>query len=86
MIPPSLRAAFSALPFGAVHRLPKGQRIKLYKRLTGTKFTARRETPIECLERILGKDFNLCPCCKTGHPAREPPLAPAVAAALRHAN
>jgi hypothetical protein len=72
--------------FGLFASRDKSQRIKLCKRLTGSKFTARRETPEQRLERILGKDFNLCPCCKRGHLAREPPLPPVVAATLRHAN
>lgn len=55
--------------YGLFASRDKGQRIKLCKR----KFAARRETPGQRLERILGKDFNLCPCCKTGHLAREPP-------------
>ena len=59
--------------FGLFASRDKTARIKLCKRLTGTKFTARHETPVERLERILGKGFNLCPCCKTGHFAREPP-------------
>jgi len=59
--------------FGLFASRDKRQRIKLCKRLTGTKFAARSETPTQRLERILGKDFNLCPCCKTGHLAREPP-------------
>jgi hypothetical protein len=59
--------------FGLFASRDKQQRIKLCKRLTGTKFAVRCETPQQRLERILGKDFNLCPCCKTGHLAREPP-------------
>jgi hypothetical protein len=72
--------------FGLFASRDKQQRITLCKRLTGTKLIARRETPTERLERIFGKDFNLCPCCKRGHLAREPPLPSVVAATLRHAN
>jgi hypothetical protein len=59
--------------FGLFASRDKNKRIKLCKRLTGTKFIARSETPQQRLERIFGKDFNLCPGCKTGHLAREPP-------------
>jgi hypothetical protein len=60
--------------FGLFASRDKTQRIKLCKRLTGTKFVVRCETPEQRLERVLGKDFNLCPCCKTGHLARASPL------------
>jgi len=59
--------------FGLFASRDKTVRIKLCKRLTGTKLAVRRETPAQRLERIFGKDFNLCPCCKTGHFARDPP-------------
>jgi len=59
--------------FGLFASRDKTLRIKLCRRLTKTKFIARRETPAQRLERILGKDFNLCPCCKTGHLGRASP-------------
>lgn len=59
--------------FGLFASRDKTQRIKLCKRLTGTKLAVRRETSTERLERIFGKDYNLCPCCKSGHFGRASP-------------
>jgi hypothetical protein len=62
--------------FGLFAARDKGKRIKLCKRLTNTTFKPRRETPEQRMERIFGKDFNLCPHCKLGHFQRgSPPSA-----------
>lgn len=51
----------------------KGNRLALCRRLTNTLQPARELSPLALLKRMLGKDFNLCPCCKLGHFSREPP-------------
>ena len=51
----------------------KGKRLALCRRLTDTPQPSQKLPPIALLERMLGKDFNLCPCCKLGHFSREPP-------------
>ena len=51
----------------------KETRLTLCRRLTNTTQPAPKSSPLALLERILGKEFNLCPCCKTGHFSREPP-------------
>jgi predicted Zn-ribbon and HTH transcriptional regulator len=59
--------------FGILAARDKSKRIKLCKKLTDTKFTARRESPEQRLERIFGKDFNRCPRCKRGRLSRASP-------------
>ncbi len=51
----------------------KGTRLALCRRLTNTIQPVQERSPLALLERMLGKEFNLCPCCKTGHFSREPP-------------
>ncbi len=51
----------------------KGNRLALCRRLTNTLQPVQNLSPLALLERMLGKDFNLCPCCKLGHFSREPP-------------
>lgn len=51
----------------------KDGRLALCRRLTHTPQPSQELTPMALLERMLGKDFNLCPCCKLGHFSREPP-------------
>jgi len=53
--------------FGLFASRNKGKIIKLCRRLTNTKFTPRKETPEQRLERVFGKDYNLCPHCNIGH-------------------
>lgn len=39
-----------------------------YNSVTRTKIYKKREVPtLKLLEKVLGKDFNLCPNCKRGH-------------------
>lgn len=51
----------------------KGKRLALCRRLTNTLQPAPELPFLALLERMLGKDFNLCPCCKLGYFSREPP-------------
>jgi hypothetical protein len=59
--------------FGLLSARDKSKRIKVCKRLTRTRFIVRKETQEQRLERIFGKDFNLCPHCKYGHLQRGSP-------------
>ncbi len=54
----------------------KETRLALCRRLTNTIQPVRERSPLALLERMLGKEFNLCPCCKIGHFSREPPCLP----------
>ena len=51
----------------------KGDRLVLCRRLTNTPQPAQKLPLMALLEKMLGKDFDLCPCCKVGHFSREPP-------------
>lgn len=51
----------------------KQERLKLCRRLTGTPAPEAAMPVVERLRNLLGKDFDLCPCCKIGHLSREPP-------------
>jgi len=63
--------------YGILASRDKRKRIKLCQKLTGTKLTIRRETIEQRIERILGKDYNLCQRCKIGHYQRgSPPVNP----------
>ena len=60
--------------FGLFASRDKTKRLILCKLLTGTVFTVvSTESALERLARILGEDFNLCPCCKLGHLTRASP-------------
>jgi hypothetical protein len=59
--------------FGLFAARGKSKRIKHCKKLTNTTFIARQETLEQRLERILGKDYNLCPYCNVGHFQRGSP-------------
>jgi hypothetical protein len=59
--------------FGIFASRDKHKRIELCKRLTKTKIVFVRESAAERLERIFGKDFNLCPFCNSGHMTRASP-------------
>ena len=60
--------------YGLFASRDKGKRLALCRRLTNSSQPASMLPVTALLERIFGKDFNLCPCCKVGHFAREPPL------------
>jgi hypothetical protein len=63
--------------FGLFAAKDKFKRINLCKILTRTKIIVTAAlSAIEKLEKMLGRDFNICPNCKTGHLARASP-APA---------
>lgn len=62
--------------FGIFASRGKTERLALCKRLTGTYTVVSVESTMDRLVRILGVDFNLCPCCKSGHLSRASP-APA---------
>lgn len=60
--------------YGILAARDKSKRISLCKKLTHTKFKATPPTTtIERLRKMFGMDFDLCPCCKTGHLARASP-------------
>ena len=60
--------------YGLFASRDKGKRLALCRRLTNSSQPAPVLPVTALLEKIFGKDFNLCPCCKVGHFAREPPL------------
>jgi len=63
--------------FGIFASKDKFNRIDLCKKLTGTKLVrAVVISIVDRLAKILGKDFTLCPICKTGHLARASPATP----------
>lgn len=59
--------------FGIFASRNKTKRLTLCRKLTGTRFTLKSETPAERLSRILGADWNLCPKCKSGRFSRASP-------------
>jgi len=61
--------------FGVFASKDKSKRINLCKKLTETKLIfAVVQSVTDKLAKILGKDFNLCPICKTGHLCRASPV------------
>ena len=58
--------------YGLFASRDKGIRLALCKRLTSTP-TVKRESLFERLVRILGVNFNICPCCRFGHLSRAAP-------------
>lgn len=54
----------------------KETRLSLCRRLTSTPLPTPTLSASVLLEKRLGQDFNLCPCCKMGHFSREPPCSP----------
>ena len=59
--------------YGLFASCGKGNRLDLCRRLTDTPQPSQELPPMALLEKILGKDFDLCLCCKLGHFSREPP-------------
>ena len=60
--------------YGILAARDKSERISLCKKLTRTKFRAAYHTTVlERLCKMLGVDFNLCPCCGIGRLARASP-------------
>lgn len=59
--------------YGLFAARSKEKRLVLCRRLTDTPQPSQELPPMALLERMLGKDFNLCPCCRLGHFSREPP-------------
>jgi len=60
--------------FGIFASRDKIKRLALCKRLTGTFFISKKESTLDRLVRIFGENFNLCPCCNSGHLSRASPL------------
>ena len=58
--------------YGLFASCGKGNRLDLCRRLTDTPQPSQELPPMALLEKILGKDFDLCLCCKLGHFSREP--------------
>lgn len=62
--------------YGILAARNKSTKITLCKKLTKTVFTQTiPQNTLERLRRILGTDFDLCPCCGTGHLTRAAPSA-----------
>ena len=54
--------------YGILGNRNKKKKLLKCKILTRTKIYKKREVPtLKLLEKVLGKDFNLCPNCKRGH-------------------
>ncbi len=54
--------------YGLLGNRNKKKKILRCKILTRTKIYKKEKLPtLELLKKTLGKDFNLCPCCKKGH-------------------
>ena len=60
--------------YGILAAREKTERIKLCKKLTYSHHRTERLTTQELLTRILGADFDCCPCCGTGHLSRASPF------------
>jgi len=65
--------------YGILAARNKFSRISLCKKLTMTVFKVITSTTLEKLKTLLGADFDLCPCCGTGHLARASPSINATA-------
>ena len=62
--------------FGILASRNKSQRIILCRKLTHTHFQISPElSTLDRLHKMLGPDFNLCPCCHVGHLARASPVS-----------
>ena len=54
--------------YGILGNRNKRKKLLKCKILTRTKIYKKKKLPtLEILKQTLGKDFNLCPCCKKGH-------------------
>ena len=54
--------------YGLLGNKNKKKKLLRCKILTRTKIKTKKEFPtLELLKKKIGKDFNLCPCCKRGH-------------------
>ena len=53
----------------------KSARMALCRRLTNTPMPKPSLSAIDRMRRILGTDFNLCPCCKQGFLSRDSPFS-----------
>ena len=54
--------------YGILGNRNKKKKLLKCKILTRTKIYIKKKLPaLELLKQTLGKDFNLCPCCKKGH-------------------
>lgn len=60
--------------YGIFASRDKSKRLTLCRRLTHTRLKVLAKSSImEKLQTLLGKDWNLCPCCGIGHLCRDPP-------------
>lgn len=61
--------------YGILASRNKFERINLCKKLTNTVSSpvTKPMTSLEKLQKLLGNDFNLCPCCGIGHLSRAAP-------------
>ena len=70
ILPPGFR---KIRHFGIFSSRNKTKRLKLCRRLTGTRFAFKSESPEQRLTRVFGEDWNLCPKCKSGRLSRASP-------------
>ena len=59
--------------YGLTSARGKTGRVALCRRLTNTK-PPQTFSIVDSLRKMLGPDFDLCPCCGIGHLSREPPV------------
>jgi hypothetical protein len=60
--------------YGITSSRNKTKRLKLCQRLTNTMPSFTPLTTVEKLIQLFGADFNLCPCCNSGHMQRVGPM------------
>lgn len=59
--------------YGLFSLRDKGRRLALCRKLTNTPQPRPAATTTERLQKILGSNFNVCPCCGNGFLSRDPP-------------
>ncbi len=59
--------------YGLFSLRDKGRRLTLCRKLTNTPQPRPAATTTERLQKILGSNFNVCPCCGNGFLSRDPP-------------
>jgi hypothetical protein len=63
--------------YGILSSRYKSEKITLCRKLLGMTAlqVGQSSTTLELLQKLLGLDFDLCPCCKLGHLSRASPNA-----------
>jgi len=73
ILPPGFR---KIRHYGLFAARNKQNRLALCRQLTNTPQPVPALSTFSLLERICGRGFDLCPRCKVGHFARDPPIPP----------